>query len=140
MRNFVVILMLLLGAGIAATIYGAPPDAPSWAFPVNPPGLEAAKDDGTLRHVPGSAQGLTLAQTRDAFNVPDWHPDGHPLMPQVVQHGRPPGVRACGYCHLPNGYGRPENASLAGLPAVSKEFRTQYGTSGRDDWHREGGR
>jgi cytochrome c553 len=23
----------------------------------------------------------------------------------------------CGYCHLPNGQGRPENASLAGLPA-----------------------
>ena len=32
-------------------------------------------------------------------------------------HGRRPDVRACGYCHLPNGQGRPENASLAGLPA-----------------------
>jgi len=26
-------------------------------------------------------------------------------------------VFACGFCHLPNGLGRPENASLAGLPA-----------------------
>ena len=26
------------------------------------------------------------------------------------------GVRACGYCHYPNGLGRPENASIAGLP------------------------
>ena len=25
---------------------------------------------------------------------------------------------ACGYCHLPNGLGRPENSSLAGLPAA----------------------
>jgi cytochrome c553 len=25
-------------------------------------------------------------------------------------------VRACGYCHLPNGQGRPENESVAGLP------------------------
>jgi cytochrome c553 len=25
---------------------------------------------------------------------------------------------ACGYCHLPNGQGRPENAGLAGLPAA----------------------
>lgn len=26
--------------------------------------------------------------------------------------------RACGYCHLPNGFGRPDSASLAGLPAA----------------------
>jgi cytochrome c553 len=36
---------------------------------------------------------------------------------------------ACGYCHLPNGQGRPENAALAGLPAAYIEaqvaaFRT----------------
>jgi cytochrome c553 len=39
-------------------------------------------------------------------------------MPEAVAHGRRPDVRACGYCHLPNGQGRPENASLAGLPAA----------------------
>jgi cytochrome c553 len=33
-------------------------------------------------------------------------------------HGRKPAVISCGYCHLPNGQGRPENASLAGLPAA----------------------
>jgi cytochrome c553 len=38
-------------------------------------------------------------------------------MPGVVEHGRKPEVFACGYCHLPNGQGRPENSSLAGLPA-----------------------
>ncbi len=37
-------------------------------------------------------------------------------MPEIVAHGRKPEVFACGYCHLPNGQGRPENASLAGLP------------------------
>ena len=37
-------------------------------------------------------------------------------MPKVVAHGTKPAVLACGYCHLPNGQGRPENASLAGLP------------------------
>ena len=37
-------------------------------------------------------------------------------MPEVVAQGKKPGVYACGYCHLPNGQGRPENASLAGLP------------------------
>ena len=39
-------------------------------------------------------------------------------MPAVVAHGRKPLVYACGYCHLPDGGGRPENASLAGLPAA----------------------
>jgi cytochrome c553 len=41
----------------------------------------------------------------------------HPAMPDVVRRGRiAEGVRACGYCHYPNGLGRPENASIAGLP------------------------
>jgi cytochrome c553 len=39
-------------------------------------------------------------------------------MPQVVAHGRPPRVYACGYCHTPAGQGRPENAPLAALPAA----------------------
>jgi cytochrome c553 len=38
-------------------------------------------------------------------------------MPDVVAHGRKPNLFACAYCHLPNGMGRPENATLAGLPA-----------------------
>ncbi|CAN5245199.1 N/A [soil metagenome] len=38
-------------------------------------------------------------------------------MPTVVGEGRRPDVRACGFCHLPGGDGRPENATLAGLPA-----------------------
>jgi cytochrome c553 len=39
-------------------------------------------------------------------------------MPDVVAHGRPPDVRACGSCHRAEGTGGPENASLAGLPAA----------------------
>lgn len=38
-------------------------------------------------------------------------------MPEIVAYGRKPEVFACAYCHLPNGQGRPENSSLAGLPA-----------------------
>jgi cytochrome c553 len=37
-------------------------------------------------------------------------------MPGIVAHGREPDVMACGFCHLPTGNGRPENAALAGLP------------------------
>jgi len=38
-------------------------------------------------------------------------------MPGVVGQGRKPKTFACGYCHYPNGQGRPENSSLAGLSA-----------------------
>jgi cytochrome c553 len=94
-----------------------PADPPQWAYPVNPPDDKPPKDDGTPKRVPGSEKALTQTQALDAFNAPDWHPDEHAPMPNVVEHGRKPELRACGYCHLPNGLGRPENASLAGLPA-----------------------
>ncbi|HWF14045.1 MAG TPA: c-type cytochrome [Candidatus Acidoferrales bacterium] len=92
-------------------------EPPAWAYPINPPDDRPAADDGSLHHVPGSSKGLTLTQITDWFNIPDWHPEGHPAMPEIIAHGRKPAVRGCGYCHLPNAQGRPENASLAGLPA-----------------------
>jgi cytochrome c553 len=108
-----------LPVAIAAVALAQAPDTlPPWAFAVNPPGVQPAPDDGTLRHVPNSGASFTLTQIRDLFNAPDWHPDGHPPMPDIVAHGSKPGVFACGYCHLPNGLGRPENSSLAGLPAA----------------------
>lgn len=94
---------------------------PPWAFAANPPVTQpvpAVADDGSLKHVGGSSVGLTLAQVKDPFNIPDWHPDNHPPAPDIVAHGRKPGVLGCGFCHLPNGLGRPENAGLAGLPAA----------------------
>jgi cytochrome c553 len=108
---------------------------PAWAFPVPPSRASAAArggsrgaggavagrgragQDATPRRVPNSTRTYTPAETRDAFNIADWHPDGHPPMPEVVSHGRRPDVRACGFCHLANGFGKPENAPLAGQPA-----------------------
>lgn len=95
---------------------GAPPP---WAYLVNTPtGQPPAPDDGSAKHVPGSIKSMTISQVRDGFNVPDWHPDQHAQMPEVVEHGRKPDVRACGWCHMPDGMGRPENAALSGLPAA----------------------
>lgn len=94
-------------------------EAPDWAYPMNAtPAQPPVPDDGVQRHVPGSDRSFTLTQIRDLYSVPDWHPGDHPIMPQVVAQGRKPAVYACGYCHLPNGLGRPENASLAGLPVA----------------------
>lgn len=46
-------------------------------------------------------------------------------MPAPVQYGTRPNGRACGYCHLPDGQGRPENSTLAGMPAdyIVKQVR-----------------
>ena len=60
-------------------------------------------------------------------------------MPDVVSHGRKPDVRACAYCHLPTGNGRPENARLAGLPVeyfvaqmnASREGKRKSSVAGR---------
>ena len=106
--------LLLVGHAVRAN----PDDAlPVWAYPVNPPGLKPASDDGSLKRVPNSNAAYTMTQIRDLFSPPDWHPSSHPAMPDVVGRGSKPGQFPCGFCHLPNGLGRPENSSLAGLSA-----------------------
>lgn len=103
------------------------PDAPAgrvpppWVYTINtpaPPGAIPPPADDGPRSVPGSDVRLTRSQLGDLFNPPDWHPENHPAPPEVVAHGRKPDVRACGYCHYPNGQGRPENSSLVGLSAA----------------------
>jgi cytochrome c553 len=90
---------------------------PYWAFCINPATADPVKADDEPRHVPSSSAVFTTSQTQDLFNPPDWHRTDHSPMPDIVAHGRKPDVYACGYCHLPNGLGRPENSSLAGLSA-----------------------
>ena len=116
-------LVIIAIVALASSTGAQSPLPPPWAYTVNPPPPPGARPtppaaDPTPRTIPGSAISLTLAQTRDAFNPPDWFPDAHPAMPESVAHGRPRELRACGFCHLVNGQGRPENASLAGLPAA----------------------
>lgn len=116
-----VALATLMVSNLAVVWAQSGPAPPPWAFTVNgpsPAGAVAPGPDPAPKRVPGSDRAFTVAETRDAFNPPDWHPDGHPPMPTAVAAGRRPEMRACGYCHLPNGQGRPENASLAGLPAA----------------------
>ena len=111
---------LLAAAAFIAVTHAQSPLPPPWAYTVNPPAQPGAKPaaDPAPRTIAGSSISLTLAQTRDANNPPDWFPDAHPPMPPSVARGRKGELRACGFCHLVNGQGRPENASLAGLPAA----------------------
>lgn len=94
-------------------------DVPAWAYIVNPPDAPAVVDDGSVVRVPDSEVALKRGELALKAGAPvaDWHPEEHAAMPAIVGRGRAPAVYACGYCHLPSGAGRPENASLAGLPA-----------------------
>jgi len=110
----------LIGCAVAAPAAmdassALPP--PDWAYPGNVPEPAQKPQDPDQRvDVPDSAMSFARKDLRNLFAVADWHPEDHPVPPEVVIHGRSPDVRACGYCHLPGGEGRPENAPLAGLP------------------------
>ena len=112
---------------------------PAWVFALNPPtsGEPAPFDRVKRLHVPNSKVTFSEAQLNDLFAAPDWHPDSHAAMPEIVARGRAPDVYACGYCHLPTGQGRPENASLAGLPAAYIVQQVADFKSGarRSAWH-----
>jgi len=112
----ILLFILLLSVSIAQAPHQK---TPYWAYVLNPPAdLSAATPAPVLRHVPNSSASFTFAQTQDYFQVADWHPAAHPPMPAIVAFGRKPDVYACAFCHLPNAQGKPENSSLAGLPAA----------------------
>ena len=113
MRNWFCasVLLLLPAVAIAAD---APPD---WAFPVAPANYQPPLDNGQPKHVAGSTKAFTEKEINDFANPPDWFPDEHAPMPQLVAHGKAPVVHACDQCHLTTGRGHPESGNLAGLPA-----------------------
>ena len=90
---------LMIWAGAPAFGQEKPP---TWAYPVNPPDFKAPADDGTPRKVPKSDLTLTLTQVRDLFFAPDWHPNDHAQLPEIVARGRKPDVYACGFPRQPN--------------------------------------
>ena len=107
--------LLAITLTIAALAQAPQDKLPIWAYPDH---FSANATGAEQQHLSGSKASYTTSEINDLFVVPDWYPDEHPPMPEVVAHGRKPDVYACGHCHLPNGQGRPENASIAGLPAA----------------------
>jgi cytochrome c553 len=112
MRKFIPVLML---AALPTLAFAA--DRPDWAYPpaqqVNAPPAEP--DDGKPRQAAGSTRSYTLKEINSQMDSPDWFPADHPSMPNIVAHGNGKMVRACIGCHLPHGFGHPENSRLAGL-------------------------
>src|SRR2546421_3405031 len=110
MRIPACVLAMVLFPGLALAA-----ENPDWAYPATP--KPAPLDSVVQKQMPGSAKKYTQAQIDDGFNPPDWFPDEHPPMPEIVSNGKKP-ARACALCHLPTGDGHPEPSSLAGLPAA----------------------
>lgn len=139
LRSLAPVLPIIIAAvTVALAVFQGPTDVPQWVFPGSPPD-SAVADSTRLHRVPNSAAQFTLPQTADRFAPPDWHPGGHPSMPEVIAHGRKPNLFACAYCHLPNGMGRPENATLAGLPedyiiAQLADFRSSVRRNPSSGW------
>lgn len=118
MKKSVVFLLVLLAFAAAQTGPAqSAEEAPAWAYPWDPQ-FKVPPADDVLHRLPGSTAAFSWNQARDLFFSPDWHPDDHPPMPEVVARGRKPDVRACGSCHRAEGTGGPENSSLAGLPVA----------------------
>lgn len=123
--------LLSLADGATATAPPAPegPALPDWLFPIDPNAAHppqpppAPPDDKEPLKLPHSKESFTAARIADRFDPPDWHPEDHGPMPDIVAKGRKPDVIACAYCHTPTGQGRPENAPVAGLPEAY--FRQQ---------------
>jgi cytochrome c553 len=123
--------LLLVWAGVPSQAQ-SPATVPAWLFPVDPPdaGAEAAPAQLEVVRLPGSRVTFNQAQLTDLFYAPDWFPQTHRALPEIVARGRAPDVYACGYCHSPRGQGRPENSALAGLPAAYIERQVAAFKSG----------
>lgn len=119
----------------AAHPVGMPPtnSAPLWAFPggggasSSPSSSRSSRSSSSVARemrLPGSQRSFTAAQLVDRTTAVDWFPAAHPPMPPAVRGSRG-AVSACGFCHLPEGAGRPENAALAGMPLdyLSQQLR-----------------
>src|SRR5580704_6036797 len=110
MRKLLLTLLIGLVPGVSL---GA--ERPDWAFPVPDAVQPQTIDNEQPKTLAGSTKSYTQKQIDDLKNPPDWFPNMHPPMPEVVAHGS--ATFACGSCHLPIGTGHDESAYLAGLPA-----------------------
>lgn len=121
MKNLAWLLVPALLSVIA--IAAEPPqqdsaDHPAWAFPTpdaNPPAGVQPRT-GPIQ-VTGSTKSYTEKEIADLGNPPDWFPDEHGTVPQIVRSGAANKGFACGSCHLFTGYGHPESANLAAMSA-----------------------
>lgn len=93
------------------------PNAPAWSTPARGVAVSEAIEPTSIRQLEGSKVSYTQIEIDNKFSAPDWFPDQHSPMPEIVKFGKKPKVWACASCHLASGTGHPESSTLAGLSA-----------------------
>lgn len=100
---------------------------PQWAFPIAVPLVDhyPTADSVTKHRIPRSTRQFTQKEAYNRFAPVDWFPDASRKAPPIVAEGRRPTNFSCGFCHMLDGEGRPENATLAGLsaPYIARQLR-----------------
>jgi cytochrome c553 len=114
------IVALVIAAAIGSVLSAsASAEAfPDWAFPTCPKILAPPAAETAPLQIPGSQQSFSAHDIREISITKDWFPSDHGSLPLVIARSHAPDKYACGYCHLPDGAGRPENAKVSGLPAA----------------------
>src|SRR6202035_2193571 len=97
MKNLLAALAALLAFAIWAQPQQQAGKNLTWAYPVPDPTPTSAADPAPKK-LAGSSKSYTQAQIDDQFNPPDWFPNEHAPLPNVVQKGIQ--AQACGSCHL----------------------------------------
>jgi cytochrome c553 len=130
MRRFLVLTVFIALIGAVAIVAaqqqparGSAPVPPPWAYgfvgvpgTTEPPETAEPKPPEGQLTLAGSTKSFQANQINNGYGPADWFPEMHPPMPPVVAQGdRQRMINACGNCHLPNGKGRPTNASVSGL-------------------------
>ena len=125
MRRPIGLVVLAICPLLATGLVRAASTPPAWAYGIAPAPAtgaaaapaEPAHDPSELHQVPGSTRTFTIPQVENGNEPADWFPEDHPPMPELIAKGRAGSpVRACSFCHMPNGKGRPSNGPAAGLP------------------------
>ncbi len=81
--------------------------------------VQPTRPKDVVHTLPGSTGKFTEYEVHYDYGPADWYPGDHPVMPDIVRRGRESDkLRPCALCHYPNGHGRIENASPAGMPAA----------------------
>lgn len=96
--------------------YGFKEPPPSGTAQVPPGKAGPPSPNPEKLSLPGTDRTFTRAEITNPFGTVDWYPGDHPAMPDIVAHGKAPDVWSCTRCHYTNGMGRPENATISGLP------------------------
>jgi len=82
---------------------------PVWAYGTSPeaarPLHQRARPTQASNILADSQGAFTKAQIGDRFAPADWYPGDHPVMPEIISHGRKPEVWACGVVPLPERQG-----------------------------------